>query len=115
MVTPLIELDKYKDEILPSDKDMYNDLITNYDGIKYFLNNVKFIQNSQDILKVNPMTNSEDKIKEVQKSELKAIDLENKVSKMTDNIDNLLQNYNETVDIINQKFALYNQILDQRK
>ena len=30
------------------------------------------------------------------------------------NIDQLLQNYNETVDIINKKFALYNQLLDKK-
>ena len=33
---------------------------------------------------------------------------------MTDNIDNLLQNYNETIEIINQKFALYNELLDKK-
>ena len=61
------------------------------------------------------MTNGEEKMKTLKTYELKSIDLESKMTKMTDNIDLLLQNYNETVDIINKKFALYNKLLDDKK
>jgi len=54
-------------------------------------------------------------MKTLQSHEIKTIDLESKMAKMSDNIDLLLQNYNETVDIINKKFALYNQLLDNKK
>ena len=33
---------------------------------------------------------------------------------MFNNIDNLLKNYTETIDIINKKFALYNELLDKQ-
>ena len=76
---------------------------------------VKFLKNNQKFLETNPLTNAEDKMKTLKSQELKTIDLENKIAKMTDNIDQLLQNYNETVDIINKKFALYNKLLDDKK
>ena len=92
---------------------MYNTLICNYDGIKYFLSGVKFLKNNQKYLELNPLSNGEEKMKTLQSYELKTIDLESKMTKMSDNIDSLLQNYNETVDIINKKFALYNQLSTQ--
>ncbi len=42
------------------------------------------------------------------------MNIENKVNKMSNNIDNLLKNYTETIDIINNKFALYNELLDKQ-
>ena len=45
-------------------------------------------------------------MKTLQSLELKTIDLESKMTKMSDNIDLLLENYNETVDIINKKLLL---------
>ena len=94
---------------------MYNTLICNYDGIKYFLSGVKFLKNNEKYLELNPLSNGEEKMKTLQGYELKTSDLESKMTKMSDNIDLLLQNYNETVDIINKKFALYNQLLDNKK
>ena len=114
-ITPLLDIEEFKNENLPSDRQMYNTLICNYDGIKYFLSGVKFLKNNQKYLELNPLSNGEEKMKTLQSYELKTIDLENKMTKMSDNIDLLLQNYNETVDIINKKFALYNQLLNNKK
>ncbi len=73
------------------------------------------MKNNQKFLETNPITNAEEKMKTLKSYELKSIDLQSKMTKMTDNIDQLLQNYNETVDIINKKFALYNKLLDDQK
>ena len=114
-VAPLLNIEEYKSENIPSDRQIYNTLILSYDNIKSFLSGVKFLKNNQKFLETNPITNAEDKMKTLKSYELKSIDLESKMSKMTDNIDQLLQNYNETVDIINKKFALYNKLLDDKK
>ena len=114
-IAPLLNIEEYKNENLPSDRQIYNALILSYDNIKNFLSGVKFLKNNQKFLEANPMSNSEEKMKILKSYELKSIDLESKMTKMTDNIDQLLQNYNETVDIINNKFALYNKLLDDKK
>ena len=114
-VAPLLKLEEYKNENIPSDRQIYNTLILSYDNIKYFLSGVKFLKNNQKFLETNPISNAEEKMKTLKIYELKSIDLQSKMTKMTDNIDQLLQNYNETVDIINKKFALYNKLLDDQK
>ena len=114
-IAPLLNIEEYKNENLPSDRQIYNTLILSYDNIKNFLSGVKFLKDNRKFLEVNPMSNSEEKMKMLKSYELKSIDLESKMTKMTDNIDQLLQNYNETVDIINKKFALYNKLLDDKK
>ena len=114
-VLPLLNIEDYKNENLPSDKQIYNALILNYESIKSFLSGVKFLKNKQKFLEANPISNAEDKMKTLKTYELKSIDLESKMTKMTNNIDQLLQNYNETVDIINKKFALYNELLNNKK
>ena len=111
-VAPLLNIEEYKSENIPSDRQIYNTLILSYDNIKSFLSGVKFLKNNQKFLETNPISNAEEKMKTLKSYELKSIDLESKMTKMTDNIDQLLQNYNETVDIINKKFALYNKLLD---
>ena len=114
-VSPLLNIEEYKSENIPSDRQIYNTLILSYDNIKSFLSGVKFLKNNQKFLETNPITNGEEKMKTLKNYELKTIDLESKMTKMTDNIDRLLQNYNEPVDIINKKFALYNKLLDDKK
>ena len=112
-ISPLLDIEEYKNENIPSDRQMHNALKRNYEHIKNFLTGVKFLKNNQQLLEVNPLSNVEEKMKSLQSDELKTIDLESKTTKMSDNIDLLLQNYNETVEIINKKFALYNQLLNK--
>lgn len=93
---------------------MYFLLMSNFDELKTFLENLNYVKKNQKYLELNPIVDAQDKIKMMKPLELKTMNLESKISKMTDNIDNLLQNYNETVEIINQKFALYNELLDKK-
>lgn len=93
------------------DKEMYFLLMSNYDEIRSFLENLKFVKKNQKYLELNPILDAEEKIKMIQPLELQAMNIEAKVSKMNDNVDELLKNYNESIDIINKKFALYNQLL----
>ena len=93
---------------------MYFLLMSNFDELKTFLENLNYVKKNHKYLELNPIVDAQDKIKMMKPLELKTMNLESKISKMTDNIDNLLQNYNETVEIINQKFALYNELLDKK-
>ena len=93
---------------------MYFLLMSNFDELKTFLENLNYVKKNQKYLELNPIVDAQDKIKMMKPLELKTMNLESKISKMTDKIDNLLQNYNETVEIINQKFALYNELLDKK-
>ena len=112
--SPILDIDEYKNENIPSERQMNYDLNKNHDAIINFISYVKFLKNNQKFLETNPLTNLEGKMKKIQQNELKTIDLEEKNTKVTDDIDNLLQNYNETINIINKKFALYNQLLEKK-
>ena len=114
MLSPLLDPEKLKDESNLQDKEMYFLLISNFDELKSFLENLNYVKKNQMYLELNPIVDVQYKIKTMKPLELKTMNLESKISKMTDNIDNLLQNYNETIEIINQKFALYNELLDKK-
>ena len=62
-IAPLLNIEEYKNENLPSDRQIYNTLILSYDNIKNFLSGVKFLKNNQKFLEANPMSNSEEKMK----------------------------------------------------
>ena len=111
MLSPLLENDKLKNDTNLGDKEMYFLLMSNYDEIRSFLENMKYIKKNQKYLELNPIVDVDEKINTINPLELHSMNLEAKVSKMNDNVDNLLKNYNETIDIINKKFALYNQLL----
>jgi hypothetical protein len=111
MLSPLLENDKIKNDTNLGDKEMYFLLMSNFDEIRSFLENLKYIKKNQKYLELNPIVDVDEKINTIKPLELQSMNLEAKVSKMNDNVDNLLKNYNETIDIINKKFALYNQLL----
>ena len=50
---------QYENENIPSDRQIYNTLICNYDGIKIFLSGVKFLKNNQKFLELNPQYKNE--------------------------------------------------------
>lgn len=93
---------------------MYFLLMSNFEELQTFLKNLNYVKKNQKYLELNPIVDGQDKIKKLKPLELKTMSLESKMTKMTDNIDNLLQNYNETIEIINKKFALYNLLLDKK-
>ena len=83
----------------------------NQEEIESFLKNIEFIKQNQQYLE-SDSSDIDEKIKIIKPLEVKSMNIESKVNKMSDNIDNLLKNYTETIDIINKKFALYNELLD---
>ena len=85
----------------------------NQDEIESFLKNIEFIKQNQQYLE-SDSSDIDEKIKIIKPLEVKSMNIESKVNKMSDNIDNLLKNYTETIDIINKKFALYNELLDKQ-
>ena len=85
----------------------------NQDEIESFLKNIEFIKQNQQYLE-SDSSDIDEKIKIIKPLEIKSMNIESKVNKMSDNIDNLLKNYTETIDIINKKFALYNELLDKQ-
>ena len=85
----------------------------NQEEIESFLKNIEFIKQNQQYLE-SDSSDIDEKIKIIKPLEIKSMNIESKVNKMSDNIDNLLKNYTETIDIINKKFALYNELLDKQ-
>ena len=85
----------------------------NQEEIESFLKNIEFIKQNQQYLE-SDSSDIDEKIKIIKPLEVKSMNIESKVNKMSDNIDNLLKNYTETIDIINKKFALYNELLDKQ-
>ena len=85
----------------------------NQEEIESFLKNIEYIKQNQQYLESN-LNDIDEKIKIIKPLEVKSMNIESKVNKMSDNIDNLLKNYTETIDIINKKFALYHELLDKQ-
>lgn len=85
----------------------------NQEEIESFLKNIEFIKQNQQYLE-SDSSDIDEKIKIIKPLEIKSMNIESKVNKMSDNIDNLLKDYTEIIDIINKKFTLYNELLDKQ-
>jgi len=109
----LFDEDSLKENFVLNDKEMYTLLILNQEEIESFLKNIEFIKQNQQYLESNSI-DTDEKIEIIKPLEVKSMNLESKVNKISDNIDNLLKNYTETIDVINKKFALYNDILEKK-
>jgi hypothetical protein len=96
-----------------SEKEMYLLITSNYDELKEFANGLKAIKDNQQCLEFNPVIDTETKIQKINPLEVTTMDMETKVMQITDNIDNLMKSYHDTIGIINQKFALYNNLLNK--
>ncbi len=90
---------------------MYLMIISNYDELKKFCKNLNFIKENQNYLELTPVVDSQDKILKLKPLELQTMDIESKVLQLSNNIDNLLKNYNQTVNVINEKFNMYDKLL----
>lgn len=90
---------------------MYVLVSNNFEEIKSFLENLKFVKANQNYLDVNPVTNSQDKINELKPLNLKTLNLESKALQMNNNIDELLKSYNETISIVNEKFEMFEKLI----
>ena len=90
---------------------MYLMIISNYDELKKFCKNLNFIKENQNYLELTPVVDSQDKILKLKPLELQTMDIESKVLQLSNNIDNLLKNYNQSVNVINEKFNMYDKLL----
>ncbi len=105
------DLEKLRTQFDISERDMYTMIISNFDEMKDFSKNLNFVKENQSYLELNPVVDGQDKIKSIKPLEIKTIDLETKVLQVSNNVDSLLKNYNETVNVINEKFSMYNKLL----
>lgn len=96
-----------------NDKEIFTLLMLNQEEIESFLKNIEFIKQNQQYLE-SDSSDIDEKIKIIKPLEIKSMNIESKVNKMSDNIDNLLKDYTEIIDIINKKFTLYNELLDKQ-
>ena len=96
-----------------NDKEIFTLLMLNQEEIESFLKNIEFIKQNQQYLE-SDSSDIDEKIKIIKPLEVKSMNIESKVNKMSDNIDNLLKDYTEIIDIINKKFTLYNELLDKQ-
>ena len=90
---------------------MYILISDKVDEVKDFVDNINYVKENLNFLELNPITDSNNKIEMIKPLEVDSIDLESKLSKVNNNVDVLLKNYNETCDVINKKFALYDRLL----
>ncbi len=114
-ISPFLNIEKLKSDNSITEKEMYALLISNFEDLKKFAKNIYFVQENQKYLDFNPVLDCEEKIKQLRPLEVQSIDIETKVIQLSENVDNLLKNYNETVNVINQKFAIYNNLLNNIK
>lgn len=113
-IYPLLDEDNFREDSILSDKEKYFLIMSNFDELENFLKNINYIKKNQKSLEVNLMIEGDKKINEIRPLELKGMELESKASKMTENIENLVKNYTETIEVINKKFKLYNDLLNSK-
>lgn len=92
---------------------MYLLITDKCDDIKNFVDNTNYIKENLNFLDLNPITDCNKKIEMLRPIEVDSIDLDSKLLKVNNNIDILLKNYNETCEVINKKFALYDRLLSK--
>lgn len=114
-LAPYLSTELLSIENLLKDEEMEQLIAANHDEIESFLQTLSFLKRNEKSLKLNPILDADEKIKIINQLELKSMTMESKLMKMNDNIDALLKNYNQTIDIINKKFALYNELCNNQK
>ena len=90
---------------------MYLMILSNESEMQKFCKNLNTVKENQSFLDLNAVAEGPEKILEIKPLELKTMEMETKVLQISQNIDNLLKNYSETVDVINEKFNLYNKLI----
>lgn len=90
---------------------MYLLITDKLEEIKSFVENINYIKENLNFLELNPVSDCNKKIELIKPLEVESIELDSKLTNINNNIDILLKNYNETCDVINKKFALYDKLL----
>ncbi len=112
-LNPFLNVEKLSSEFTIGEDEMYVLISANFDEIESFLGNVNFIKDNQKkILDHDPIIDLPEKRKIIREKEFSSIDINNKVYQLHNNIDNLAQTYYDSINIINEKFGVYNKILD---
>lgn len=88
-------------------------IISNFDELESFGKNIQYIKDNQNYLELDPILDSQEKINKLKPLELQTMDVETKSMQISQNIDTLLKNYNETVQVINEKFSLYDKLISK--
>ena len=104
-------MEKIKNNHNLQEKEMYYLIDDKSDEIKTFLDNTNYVKENLNFLEMNPITDANKKIDMIKPLEEKSIELDSKLMKLDTNVDILLKNYNETCDVINRKFAMYDKLL----
>jgi len=86
-------------------------ILSNEFEMQKFCKNLNTVKENQSFLDLNAVAEGPEKILEIKPLELKTMEMETKVLQISQNIDDLLKNYSETVDVINEKFNLYNKLI----
>ena len=80
-----------------SDQEMHFIILSNYDELIQFAQNLKVVKDNQKYLEFNLIVDAQEKVKKLKPLELNTLNLEANVEKLSENIDILIQNYHETV------------------
>ena len=110
-LAPLFDIEKFRSESNISEKEMYLMILSNESEMQKFSKNLNTVKENQSFLDLNAVAEGPEKIVEIKPLELKTMDMETKVMQISQNIDDLLKNYSETVEVINEKFNLYNKLI----
>jgi hypothetical protein len=110
-LVPLFDLEKLRNEFNASEKEIYMLILSNEAELQKFCKNLSVVRDNQNILELNPITDGQEKILKLKPLEKKSMELETKVLQISQNVDGLLKNYNETVTALNDKFSLYDRII----
>lgn len=112
-LAPLLNVEKLSSEFTISENEMYVLIMTNFDELESFLNNLKFIKDNQNVLDFDIIKDLEEKKKEIKPLELKGINLYSNINQIHESVDRISENYSKSVDILNDKIFIYNELLEK--
>lgn len=111
-LNPLLNVEKLSSEFNISENEMYVMIIANFDEIESFLVNLKFIKDNQKTLDLDPICDLDEKKRILTKHEYNSINQYTKIYQTHEAIDKLCISYSESISDINEKFGIYNKLID---
>lgn len=112
-LAPLLNVEKLSSEFTISENEMYVLVMTNFDELESFLNNLKFIKENQKVLDFDIIKDLEEKKKTIKPLELKSINLYSNINQIHEAVDKISDNYSKSVELLNDKIFIYNELLDK--
>lgn len=111
-LNPYLNVDKLTSEFNISENEMYVMISANFDELEQFLVNIKFIKDNHKILDYEPILDIPEKKKIINEKEVKSIEIYNDVYQIHESIDKLSKDYYQSIEMVNEKFFIFNKILD---